>query len=284
MGPIFNPEAIPEDSRLVVKFFGVALLIVAIYFGISALSGSDKEVKVSTAKEKEIEIKDDCNVYNLSLHGFLDTYVPIGELDADATGSDSILQDLRRAEKDDAIKAVLLEIDSNGGAPTAGEEVANALKNFSKPTVALIRSMGASSAYMAATGAKTIFASQFSEVGSIGVTASFTDQASKNQQEGITFNQLSIGKYKDMFNPDKVFTAEEKALIYRDLKITQENFIQLVAENRGLSVDKVRALADGSSMMGEMALEKGLIDKIGGIHEVEDYLQGLIGEEPKFCW
>ncbi len=275
-------ETFPEDSRLIVIFFGLLLLAFFSYTLISNLTGSSEEVK--SLLNKETEIKDDCNVYGLSLHGFLDTYVPAGESDADYIGSEDILWDIRKAEENDTVKAIVLEVDSGGGIAVAGEEIADALKASTKPTVALIRAIGSSAAYMAATGAKTIFASKFSDVGGIGVTASFTDQVSKNQQEGVTFNQLSVGKYKDMFNPNKTFTAEEKSLIYRDLKIAQENFIKLVAENRGLSVDKVRALADGSGMLGEMALEKGLVDKIGGLQEVEEYLQGLIGEEPKFCW
>ena len=55
----------------------------------------------------------------------------------------------------------------------------------------------------------------------------------------------------------------------RDIKIMHENFIKVVAGNRGLDVEKVRQLADGSSMLGEMALANGLIDKIGGIDEVK---------------
>jgi protease-4 len=272
---------IPKDSRLVVGlfslFFVAAIVYLVIYYG-----DSNKEIKIST--NKEVAVKDDCNVYNLSLHGFLDTYVPLKDSEEDATASEDIWRNIKLAEADEAIKAIVLEIDSGGGIPVAGEEVANILKASSKPTVALIRSVGDSAAYMAATGAKTIFASKFSDVGGIGLTASFTDQSLKNQRDGVTFNQLSVGKYKDMFSSDKPFTAEEKALIYRDLKIGQEDFIKLVATNRGLSVEKVRTLADGSGMLGEMALEKGLIDQLGGIDEVNKYLEDLIGEPPKFCW
>ena len=61
-------------------------------------------------------------------------------------------------------------------------------------------------------------------------------------------------------------------------------FIKSVAVNRKLDVVKVRKLADGSSMPGEMALQNGLIDKIGGIYEIFDYLKEKIGEEVAICW
>jgi protease-4 len=176
-----------------------------------------------------------------------------------------------------------LEVDSYGGVPTAGEEVANALKNAKKPTVALIRDSGASAAYMAATGADTIFASKFSNVGGIGVTMSYLDSIEKNKKDGYVFNQLSVGKYKDMGNENKPLTQDEKNLFMRDLNINFDNFIKLVAENRKLDISFVRKLSDGSSMPGELALKNKLIDKIGGIREVEEHLKLLIGEEVEFC-
>lgn len=70
----------------------------------------------------------------------------------------------------------------------------------------------------------------------------------------------------------------------RDLNIIHEQFVKAVAENRGMSEEKVRELADGSSMLGEMALEKGLIDEIGFIEEVEEYIKIKYGIEPEICW
>ncbi|MFH1173012.1 MAG: S49 family peptidase, partial [bacterium] len=187
-------------------------------------------------------------------------------------------------QTDNDIKAIFIEVDSGGGSPLAGEEIANALKLATKPTVVMIRGMGASSAYYASTGADIIFASQNSDVGSIGVTWSYMDAAQKNQKEGLTYNQVSSGEFKDMGDPDKPLTKAERALAMRDINIMEENFIKAVAENRKLDIEKVRQMADGSSMLGQMALENGLIDKIGGINEVQDYLEETIGEKPEFCW
>ena len=86
-----------------------------------------------------------------------------------------------------------------------------------------------------------------------------------------------------MLNPDKVLTDEERNLIERDLNIIYENFIKAVADNRNLEIEKVKLLADGSSMPGQMALENGLIDKIGGKYEVEEYLKELISNNIVLC-
>lgn len=231
-----------------------------------------------------------CNAIGINLHGFLSDYISNdtknekGESAADQASSEDIVFAIQKADEDDEIKAIILEVDSAGGFAVSGEEVAEALKKAKKPTVTWIRGRGLSAAYWSATGADTIFASTVSDVGSIGVTLSYLDNYKKNLKDGLTFNSLSTGKFKDTGNPDKPLTTEEKKLIMRDLNIANEHFIKSVAANRKLDIEKVRKLADGSSMPGEMALKNGLIDKIGGIYEIKDYLKEKIGEEMEVCW
>lgn len=222
-----------------------------------------------------------CNVAGIDLHGELGTF-----LDASSTGasSEDIVFGIKAAEDADNIKAILIDIDSPGGYVVAAEEVANALKQSAKPTVALIRESGDSAAYWAATGADIIFASALSDVGSIGITGSYVQNVRYNQKEGYDFVNLSTGKYKDMWNPDTVLTDEEKALIMRDLQKLHQTFVNTVAENRNLPVAAVSALADGSSMLGDAALANHLIDRIGSYAEVEQYLKEKLGEKPTICW
>ncbi|MFA6551310.1 MAG: signal peptide peptidase SppA [Patescibacteria group bacterium] len=242
-----------------------------------------------TAEDKT----NDCNTINIKLRGTLTTYIPNedleylscenGNLTVDETSSENIIASIKRAEENDNIKAVILDIDSTGGSAVAAEEIANALKRAQKPTVAIIREYGDSGAYYAATGADIIFASAKSDIGGIGVTSSYLDNVKKNQKDGFTYNQLSAGKFKDMYNPDKVLTTEEKELIMRDIEIIYEEFIKAVASNRNLEIEKVKQLADGSSMLGQMALDNGLIDRIGGMNEVVDYLKEKISAEINIC-
>lgn len=232
-----------------------------------------------------------CNVAGIKLHGDVVTYATINSLDkdgnqifSDETASENIIYQINEAEADDSIKAIILEVDSYGGVGVAAEEIANALKGVTKPTVALVRSAATSAAYWASTGANVIFASSMSDIGSIGVTMSYLDNTKKNSMEGLTYNSLSAGKFKDYGNPDKPLAAEEKVLVMRDLNIFHQVFIKAVADNRNLDINKVSALADGSSMPGEMALENGLIDGIGGMDEVKEYLKDKIGEDVNDCW
>ena len=230
-----------------------------------------------------------CNVSNIKLQGDLISYISNEGKDEDGislwdeTSSENIVKAIEEAERDDSIKAIVLEIDSPGGYPVAAEEVANALKRAKKPTIALIREYGTSGAYYAATGADIIFASQNSDIGSIGVTMSYLDHAEENEKDGLTYNQISAGKFKDSGDPEKPLTPEEKKIFMRDINILHENFIKAVADNRNLDIEKVRPLADGSTILGLMALENNLIDKIGGRYEVEEYLKEKFGGDIEIC-
>jgi protease-4 len=229
-----------------------------------------------------------CSVAYIPVHGELVTYVPASEStttgDAyDQTASEDVTRSIRTADADPEIKGIVLEIDSPGGSPVAGEEIQAALKQSSKPTVALIRDEGDSAAYLAASGADAIFASAFSDVGDIGITQSYVDSSKQDAENGLTFNQLSVGKYKDMFNTDKPLTPDERALAMKELQIDYNVFVDIVAENRGMSTDTALSLSDGSSFTGQEAVQNGLIDRIGNIDDVRAYLSDKLGANAVIC-
>lgn len=227
-----------------------------------------------------------CNITAFSLYGYLETYTsvqPYGE-EANAVSSDDLVYNIELAEKESGVKAVMLVVDSGGGDGVAGEEVANALKRLSKPTVAVIRGIGASAAYWAATGADKIYASKMSDVGGIGVTMSYLDPTSKNEKEGLKYVELSSAKYKDLFDIDKPITFEEKNIILSDLKKAHVVFVDAVATNRNLKPADVNKLANGLTFVGADALVHGLIDEIGDTSAATAYLAEKIGARPQVCW
>lgn len=230
-----------------------------------------------------------CNVVGINLHGGLTTYVPswwqtdqsISAEERNIVSSEYITAVIDEAADNENIKAILIDVDSPGGSPVAGEEIASAITHAQKRVVGLVRGVGASAAYWAISSAQPIFASRNSDVGGIGVTASYAEKIDKD----ATFVQLSTGKYKDAGNPDKPITDEEKQLFMRDVQLVHENFIKDVAHNRRLSTDLVRDLADGSTMLGEKAKELGLIDLIGNYYDALDFLKNDVGtEDIRLCW
>lgn len=224
-----------------------------------------------------------CNVAVVSLTGELFTTIdPTDTIDQQVT-SDQIDQQLETANDNPRIKAIVLSIDSGGGAPVAGEDILKELKSIGKPTVALARSADESASYLASLGASTIFASKNSDMVDIGATASYTDNSIQDQQDGITFNQLSMGKYKDMGNPDKPLTADERALMMSQVQESYNMFVQTVADNRHMPFATAEGFANGAPYMGVDALKDGLIDHLGNMLDVQQYLTEKLGTKAVIC-
>jgi protease-4 len=209
-----------------------------------------------------------CNVAVIPITGDI---IPFAGANQDGSGNempistnpDDVAATLRFAENDPNVLGVLVRIDSSGGSPVASEIITNGFKNSSLPVVALIREIATSGAYLSATGAQTIIASPFSDVGSIGITMSYLENTLKNSKEGLEYVSLISAKFKDYGNPDKPLTSAERDLLERDLKIYHDQFVKEVAENRNLPIEQVAKLADGSSMPGALALENKLVDALG---------------------
>ncbi len=239
-----------------------------------------------------------CNVLNLQIYGSIVNTradIPVSDtlvlndsagtiLTPNYTVATDVEYGLRLAAENPDIKALLIDVDSFVGGSEAGQEIANAIKAFGRPSIAVIHGGGVSSGYLAAAAADRILALEDSTVGSIGATYSFLTQYDKNKKEGIGYEQLSSGPFKDIFSPDKPLTAAEREIITRDLKILRERFVKQVAGYRNLPVEKVDALADGSTMLGMQALENGLVDEIGGTKEALAQLEEIIGEPVSLCW
>lgn len=230
-----------------------------------------------------------CNIAVLPITGDITTFGSTEDIESSTypyTNADDAVSFLYQAENEPNIQGILVRIDSLGGYPVASEVIANNLKTSPLPSVALIRESGTSGGYLVATGADTIIASPFSDVGGIGITMSYVDNWRQNESEGLNYVSLSSAKYKDYLDPNKPLTTEERALIERDLKIWHDEFVRQVAENRDLPLEDVSMLADGSSMPGKLALENMLIDTLGDQETARqwfiDYL-GLTDDEVWFC-
>jgi len=232
-----------------------------------------------------IECPWDSNVALISIHGEIATYSYYTEEEeySDMVSSEEIVKYIDVIEDDEYMEVLIVEIDSYGGYPVASEEIMNALKKMKTPVVALIREGAASGAYLIATGADKIYASEMSDIGSIGVSMSYIDYSEQNKEEGLIYQQLSSGKFKDSGDPDKELTKEEKELYMRDVIILHDIFVREVAENRNLDIKKVQELADGSTMLGQAAKDNGLIDEIGDIYDVKEWIREELGIEPIIC-
>ena len=273
----------------IVRVIIITILAIIVFYLLFIIGPFKDKTPTDTIGDSNNTENVDCTVQGINLHGSLLTYIPLHNendtlFDYNVAGSENIVQDIEQANSDPKIKAIVVEVDSSGGSPIAGEEISNAIKNSVKPVFGLIREVGASASYLAISSADRIFASKYSNVGSIGVTMSYLSNVAKNKKDGYTYEQLSAGKFKDSGSANKPLTKEERDLFMRDTNIMYENFMKDISVNRKISLEKVRSFADGSTMLGEKAKELKLIDEIGGIDQVKNYLEKTTGEKPEICW
>ncbi|MCB8839609.1 signal peptide peptidase SppA [Aurantimonas sp. VKM B-3413] len=186
-----------------------------------------------------------------------------------------LLDLLDRLRRDDAVKAVVLRIDSPGGTTTGGEATFEAVRAIAavKPVAAEVGTLAASAAYMIAAGTDHIVARRTSIVGSIGVIFQYVDASKLLDTIGVEVNAIKSAPMKAEPSPFGPAPEEAKEMIRRLVMDTFDWFVSLVAERRGLSIQDARALADGSVFSGRQGLERKLVDAIGGEEEVRRWLE-----------
>ena len=230
-----------------------------------------------------------CNIAVLPIEGEVHGYGIVTDdygNEMTSTNMNDAVSFLEQAEYEPGIYGVLALINSTGGSGAAAEQIATELKKSAMPNAAYIVDSGASAAYLIASAADTVIASPFADVGSIGVTMSYLDYSAQNEASGIEYVSLSSAIFKNYGDPDKPLTEEERSLLERDLSVWHDELVAQVAENRGLPIETVSKLADGSSMPGKLALEAGLVDAVGDREVARAWFAEKLGmsvEEVVFC-
>jgi protease-4 len=176
------------------------------------------------------------------------------------------VQFLDSLAKDDAIKGVIVAIDSTGGSTTGGEELYQSLRKLAqaKPTVATIGTVGASAAYMAAIATDHIVARYTSLTGSIGVLYEYPEVDQLLDKLGVKLNEQKSAPLKAEPSPFHPPTDDAKAAIDSLIQDTYAWFVGLVADRRHLDQATAMTLADGRIFTGHQAIDVKLVDEIGG--------------------
>ena len=193
--------------------------------------------------------------------------------------AEEITEQITKANNDPHVKAILLDINSPGGTVVASQEIAEKVKQANKPTVAVIREVGASGGYWIASAADTIIASPMSITGSIGVLGSYIELSGLFEKYGIEYQRFTGGRYKDLGTPLKEPTEQERVIFQKKIDAIHEFFIHEVAKNRNLDIEYVRGIATGEFYLGQEALELHLIDFLGDKEEAMNYIKKIINQD-----
>ncbi|MFC5192012.1 signal peptide peptidase SppA [Algoriphagus aquatilis] len=202
-----------------------------------------------------------------------------GDVDG-AISSEKFAKEIRKARKDDDIKAIVLRVNSPGGSILASEviwrEMSEAKK--AKPVIVSMGEVAASGGYYISAPADTIVAQPNTITGSIGIFGlMFNVQELINDKLGVTTDVVSTGQLSDFMNMARPLTEVERTIIQSGVEDGYETFITRVAEGRGMHPDSVKKVASGRVWTGTQAKERGLVDVLGGMDTAIEIAAAKIG-------
>jgi protease-4 len=205
------------------------------------------------------------------------TLSPLGTSSA---GGDTIAAALREAGADDEVSAVVLRVDSPGGSVTGSETIWREvvrLREAGKPIVASMGAVAASGGYYVSMAADAIVANAGTLTGSIGVVTGKLVARELKDRLGIGSDVVRTNRNADAWSVNAPFTDEQHAHVEAEADLFYTDFVQRVADGRGMTVESVDAVARGRVWTGADALARGLVDELGGLRTAIDRAKALAG-------
>ena len=200
---------------------------------------------------------------------------------------DEFIENLTAFREDDDVQAFVIEIESPGGTVGASQSIYEAIRDLrdedERPVIAWMGDVAASGGYYAAMGADSVFALPGTITGSIGVLMEFPNAEELFRKIGLNWQVIKSGEFKDMGSLSRPLSDADRRVLEAFITDVYEQFVEVVAANRPLSITEVRELADGRIYSGRQAEELGLVDDLLTLNEVIS-LAGVmtgLGSDPK---
>jgi protease IV len=186
---------------------------------------------------------------------------------SESMGSTTIIEALRKADKDKQVAAIVLRVNSPGGSALASDLIWHETQVLKKPFVASMGDVAASGGYYISMGAKKIFATPSTITGSIGVVGGKLAMKGLFDKIGITTETIERGKNSGLFSSSGKFTASQREVVTQMMQDMYGQFTEKAAKGRHMPVDKLRSLAGGRVYSGRQAKDNGLVDQLGTLHD-----------------
>jgi len=206
--------------------------------------------------------------------------IAIVELEGLIVDVDDQVRELRAYRDNPGIRAVVLRINSPGGAVAPTQELYGAIRRLreaGKPVVASLGAVAASGGYYIAVAADQIYANPGTLTGSIGVVMQMANLNALMKKVGVEYVVVKAGEFKDVGNFARPMTAEEHRILQALLDDVHGQFIAAVADGRKLDRAVVRRFADGRVFSGTQAKALHMIDELGGLEEAVEGAATLAG-------
>jgi len=207
--------------------------------------------------------------------------IGIVNIEGAITDSEPVVTQLVQFRKDKGIKAIVLRIDSPGGAVAPSQEIYWEVKKAaaSKTVIASMGKVAASGGYYVACAANKIVANPGTLTGSIGVLMEFLQVEDLLKKIGVGIEVLKTGEFKDIGSPHRKLSEKDRELISSLISDIQRQFVEAVARGRNLPIEKVREIADGRILSGAQSKDHGLVDELGNFQDALELAKKMTGVE-----
>ncbi len=258
---------------------GLVVLIVGLVVVVLALGAAGSGVQTASFQEEYVSGTGTDKVAVVPVEGTIasaDTSVPGTQPPVTPEG---LADALDQAAEDQAVAAVVLEVNSPGGGVTASDEMQQSILDFKrttgKPVVVSMGDTAASGGYYISTAADRIVANETTITGSLGVIFSLTNFAELADEYGVRQEVIKSGEFKDMGSSFRDLTPEEREIFQSLVDESYDEFVEVIVQGRDIPEERVREIADGRIYSGEQARELGLVDSFGGLDEAAKISQEL---------
>ena len=200
----------------------------------------------------------------------------------------TVLKQLRRFTEDGGLKAVVIRIDSPGGAVGTSQEIHDEVKRLAakKTVVCSMGDLAASGGYYIAVACPKIVATPGTLTGSIGVISQFPNFRGLVERFDVKMETVKSGPLKDAGNPFRDMTPEDRAYWQALINGVYEQFVAAVAAGRNKPVDEIRPVADGRVISGQEAQRLGLVDQLGNFYDAVELAktEAKLSGEPQLVY
>jgi len=303
--PVIAPPTAtrPRKSRgwMITAIVLLLLLLVSVLFNLGSLFSNLVHMQglqvhhVAGPRLEEMLLEDNSASAKIAVIN-IDGIITSREIDQSGYNMvDTIKAQLKRAEEDHKVKAVILKVDSPGGEVLASDDISRAIADFQKqtrkPVIASMGSLAASGGYYVSAPCRWIVANEMTITGSIGVIMSTWNYRGLMDKVGLQPFTFKSGKFKDMLSGSRKpgeISPEEIAMVQALIDETYEKFVSVVADGRdyahGKNKDKGRMLslswkkyADGRVLSGKEAQQLGFVDELGDFDAAADRAKEIAG-------
>lgn len=257
------------------KLFFIVGFLLTIFVGLTAYSFSKL-------------FSEDLSIEDTQIKGDSKSPIAVVEVEGVIMDSTSTLEKLFIAEKDKNIKAIILRVNSPGGAVGPTQEIYDEIIriNSIKPVYASLATVAASGGYYIAAATRKIYANPGVLTGSIGVIMNFMDLSSLYEWAKVNPETIKAGKFKDIGSPSRKMKDEERALLNTMTEEVHKQFIEAIFAVRSDRIknglEGLKEYAQGQIFSGEGAKEIGLVDELGGMWKLARDIHKELGLKGEF--